>query len=180
MKSPLLTNVLLLILVLIFGYWVHMTYEASNNRFDVSHIANNFPSKVEGASNPRYGSDGNDELVQTSVSNSKKLTPEQFEQFLDIQSQKEQDELKQLFGKNGFFTTLFYELSEREEQKKQIQISRMDKKIQELIFALDESNREDIKLKLSLISWTPIGHTKIDKDMSAFYEKKINTLLDKL
>ncbi len=56
------------------------------------------------------------------------------------------------------------------------QIQKLDKKIERIISKVGSTHINEIKLKLSVISWYPIGDKTIDDDMKNHYEKIVEKL----
>lgn len=174
-----LTNFLLFIIVGLFAYWVFISHERNRNELsgiDLIRGGGDFNKSSVKQINP------NERQMPTGLS-SEELTLEQYKQFLEIQSQKDKEDAKELFGmfysENGIFAQLA-KIGEKDEKRKKLQVAEIDKRIQHLISNLNENNIKQVKLELSLISWTPIGNTSIDKQMNQYYNNKITKLLNKI
>jgi hypothetical protein len=176
-NASFLTNVLLLTLVGLFAYWVYISDERNRNvlsSMDLIRGEYNFNERSVKQSKPS-------EPQQTIGLSSDELTLEQYNQFLEIQSQQDKENAIELFdllySEKGIFAQLG-KIGEKDEKRKKLQITEIEKEIQHLISNLNKTNIKQAKLELSLISWTPIGNTSIDKQMTIYYNNKITKLLN--
>ena len=72
----------------------------------------------------------------------------------------------------------FKKLNKGFEEKKNLQVKKLDKKIENIIEHIDKDEFKSAKLKIITLKWMPIGHAQIDTDMTKYYKEISQELKD--
>ena len=117
------------------------------------------------------------------------LTIEEVKKLLEIESEQSRKEdeqaMKDLNKMYDPETGLFYgmfksieKLNKGFEEKKNLQVKKLDKKIENIIDQIDKGEFKSAKLKIITLKWKPIGHKQIDTDMTKYYKEISQDLKD--
>ena len=117
------------------------------------------------------------------------LTIEEVKNLLEIESEQSRREneqamkdLNQMYDpETGLFSGMFKtieKLNKDSEEKKNIQVTKLNKKIENIIEHIDKGEFKTAKLKTITLKWMPIGHVKIDTDMTKYYKETSQDLKD--
>ena len=117
------------------------------------------------------------------------LTIEEVKKLLEIESEQSRKEdeqamkdLSQMYDpETGMFSGMFKTLEKLNkgfEEKKNIQVKKLDKKIENIIEHIDKDEFKSAKLKIITLKWMPIGHAQIDTDMTKYYKETSQELKD--
>ena len=117
------------------------------------------------------------------------LTVEEVKQLQEIESEQSRKEneqamkdLSQMYDpETGMFSGMFKtieKLNKGFEEKKNIQVKKLDKKIENIIELIDKGELKSVKLKIITLKWMPIGHATIDTDMTKYYKEISQDLKD--
>ena len=117
------------------------------------------------------------------------LTIEEVKQLQEIESEQSRKEdeqamkdLSQMYDpETGMFSGMFKTLEKLNkgfEEKKDLQVKKLDKKIENIIEHIDKNEFKSAKLKIITLKWMPIGHAKIDTDMTKYYKEISQDLKD--
>ena len=117
------------------------------------------------------------------------LTIEEVRKLLEIESEQSRKEdeqamkdLNQMYDpETGMFSGMFKtieKLNKGFEEKKNIQVTKLNKKIENIIEHIDKNEFKSAKLKIITLKWMPIGHNQIDTDMTKYYKETSQELKD--
>lgn len=117
------------------------------------------------------------------------LTIEEVKKLLEIESEQSRKEdeqtmknLNQMYDpETGLFSGMFKtieKLNKGFEEKKNIQVKKLDKKIENIIEHIDKDEFKSAKLKIITLKWMTIGHAQIDTDMTKYYKETSQELKD--
>ena len=117
------------------------------------------------------------------------LTVEEVKQLKEIESEQSRKEdeqamkdLSQMYDpETGMFSGMFKTLEKLNkgfEEKKNIQVQKLDKKIENIVDQIDKGEFKSAKLKIITLKWKPIGHKQIDTDMTKYYKEISQDLKD--
>ena len=117
------------------------------------------------------------------------LTVEEVKQLQEIESEQSRKEdeqamkdLSQMYDpETGMFSGMFKtieKLNKGFEEKKNIQVKKLDKKIENIIEHIDKDEFKSAKLKIITLKWMTIGHAQIDTDMTKYYKETSQELKD--
>ena len=117
------------------------------------------------------------------------LTIEEVKKLLEIESEQSRKEneqamkdLNQMYDpETGMFSGMFKTLDKLNkgfEEKKNLQVNKLDKKIENIIELIDKCELKSVKLKIITLKWMPIGHATIDTDMTKYYKETSQELKD--
>ena len=117
------------------------------------------------------------------------LTIEEVKQLQEIESEQSRKEdeqamkdLSQMYDpETGMFSGMFKTLEKLNkgfEEKKNIQVKKLDKKIENIIEHIDKDEFKSAKLKIITLKWMTIGHAQIDTDMTKYYKETSQELKD--
>ena len=117
------------------------------------------------------------------------LTIEEVKKLLEIESEQSRKEdeqamknLNQMYDpETGLFSGMFKtieKLNKGFEEKKDLQVKKLDKKIENIVDQIDKGEFKSAKLKIITLKWMPIGHDKIDTDMTKYYKEISQDLKD--
>ena len=117
------------------------------------------------------------------------LTIEEVKKLLEIESEQSRKEdeqamkdLNQMYDpETGMFSGMFKTLEKLNkgfEEKKNIQVKKLDKKIEIIIEHIDKDEFKSAKLKIITLKWMSIGHVQIDTDMTKYYKETSQELKD--
>ena len=117
------------------------------------------------------------------------LTIEEVKQLQEIESEQSRKEdeqamkdLNQMYDpETGLFSGMFKtieKLNKGFEEKKNLQVKKLDKKIENIIDQIDKGEFKSAKLKIITLKWKPIGHKQIDTDMTKYYKEISQDLKD--
>ena len=117
------------------------------------------------------------------------LTIEEVKQLQEIESEQSRKEdeqamkdLSQMYDpETGMFSGMFKTLEKLNkgfEEKKNLQVKKLDKKIENIIDQIDKGEFKSAKLKIITLKWMPIGHAQIDTDLTKYYKEISQELKD--
>ena len=117
------------------------------------------------------------------------LTIDEVKQLQEIESEQSRKEneqamkdLNQMYDpETGLFSGMFKsieKLNKGFEEKKNIQVKKLDKKIENIIEHIDKDEFKSAKLKIITLKWMTIGHAQIDTDMTKYYKETSQELKD--
>ena len=117
------------------------------------------------------------------------LTIEEVKKLLEIESEQSRKEdeqamkdLSQMYDpETGMFSGMFKTLEKLNkgfEEKKDFQVKKLDKKIENIVDQIDKGEFKSAKLKIITLKWKPIGHKQIDTDMTKYYKETSQELKD--
>ena len=117
------------------------------------------------------------------------LTIEEVKQLQEIESEQSRKEDEQAMKdlnkmqdpETGMFSGMFKtieKLNKGFEEKKNLQVKKLDKKIENIIDQIDKGEFKSAKLKIITLKWMPIGHAQIDTDMTKYYKEISQDLKD--
>ncbi|SVC41654.1 uncharacterized protein METZ01_LOCUS294508 [marine metagenome] len=117
------------------------------------------------------------------------LTVEEVKQLQEIESEQSRKEdeqamkdLSQMYDpETGMFSGMFKTLEKLNkgfEEKKDLQVKKLDKKIENIVDQIDKGEFKSAKLKIITLKWKPIGHKQIDTDMTKYYKEISQDLKD--
>jgi len=112
------------------------------------------------------------------------LSQEEYEAYLKRRTASEREEHNQAVEdlgnvfdpEKGMFSGAF-KMASNPEFKKTKQIEKLETEIRKVISEMGTDSESTTKMKFHGIKWVPIGNTKIDDEMSVYYEKKISKLI---
>jgi hypothetical protein len=111
----------------------------------------------------------------------------QYEMYLENQRKKEMQELDDAFESMGKMydpdkgiLSGAIKMKSMPEFQKSDQVKMLDERIDRVVSELGKVSSELTIVKLRSISWTPIGDSKIDKEMTRHYERKVGTIINEL
>jgi len=147
-------------------------------------------SLTDMAESERKSEDEEKKLIINKLSESDgELTIEEVKQLKEIESEQSRKEdeqamkdLSQMYDpETGMFSGMFKTLEKLNkgfEEKKNIQVKKLDKKIGNIIEHIDKDEFKSAKLKIITLKWKPIGHKQIDTDMTTYYKETSQELKD--
>ena len=111
------------------------------------------------------------------------ISQEEYDLYLKLKSKKERAETDQalqdisrvLDPKKGVFSGIIKMTSSPKFQKNK-QIGELNKKIEMIVADFGIASNAEIVLRLSTLSWIPIGNVEIDLQMAEYFKNKINNL----
>ena len=147
-------------------------------------------SLIDMSDSARKSEDEEKKLLINKLSESGgELTIEEVKQLREIESEQSRKEdeqamkdLSQMYDpETGLFSGMFKtieKLNKGFEEKKNIQVTKLNKKIENIIEHIDKNEFKSAKLKIITLKWMPIGHAKIDTDMTKYYKEISQDLKD--
>ena len=115
------------------------------------------------------------------------MSREEYQEYLDQKSQAEQRETEEAFAmlkdmydpEKGMFSGVT-KLAKDPSYKKSDQQRKLDKEIKEIIADIGSVSNQAIITRLHLVAWAPVGDPSIDREMTEYYEKKIERAIKSL
>ena len=181
------------LLILLFLFNSHLFAQTTNK--DNESMWSGILGSVLGAltdmvESERKSEDEEKKLIIKGLSESGgELTVEEVKQLREIESEQSRKEdeqamkdLSQMYDpETGMFSGMFKTLEKLNkgfEEKKNLQVKKLDKKIENIIDQIDKGEFKSAKLKIITLKWKPIGHKQIDTDMTKYYKEISQDLKD--
>ena len=181
------------LLVILFLFNSHL-FAQTTNKDNESMMTDALKTVLDSLTNmtesARKSEDDEKKLLINKLSESGgELTIEEVRKLLEIESEQSRKEdeqamkdLSQMYDpETGMFSGMFKTLEKLNkgfEEKKNIQVKKLDKKIENIIEHIDKDEFKSAKLKIITLKWMPIGHAQIDTDMTKYYKETSQELKD--
>ena len=181
------------LLILLFLFNSHLfaqTTNKDNESMMTDTLKTVLDSLTDMSESARKSEDEEKKLIIKGLSESGgELTVEEVKQLQEIESEQSRKEdeqamkdLSQMYDpETGMFSGMFKTLKKLNkgfEEKKNIQVKKLDKKIENIIEHIDKDEFKSAKLKIITLKWMPIGHAQIDTDMTKYYKEISQELKD--
>ena len=183
------------LLVILFFFNSHL-FAQSTDKDDDSMMNDTLKTVLDSLTNiyesVRKSEDEEKKLIIKGLSESGgELTVEEVKQLQEIESEQSRKEdeqamkdISQMYDpETGMFSGMFKTLEKLNkgfEEKKNIQVQKLDKKIETIIEHIDKDEFKRAKLRIITLKWKPIGHKQIDTDMTKYYKETSQDLKDLL
>ena len=181
------------LLILLFLFNSHLfaqTTNKDNESMMTDALKTVLDSLTDMSESARKSEDEEKKLLINKLSESGgELTIEEVRKLLEIESEQSRKEdeqamkdLSQMYDpETGMFSGMFKTLEKLNkgfEEKKNIQVTKLNKKIENIIEHIDKDEFKSAKLKIITLKWMTIGHAQIDTDMTKYYKETSQELKD--
>ena len=182
------------LLILLFLFNSHLFAQSNNNKDNESMMSGVLKTTLESLTDiyksEKKSEDEEKKLIIKGLTESGgELTVEEVKQLQEIESEQSRKEdeqamkdLSQMYDpETGMFSGMFKTLKKLNkgfEEKKDLQVKKLDKKIENIVDQIDKGEFKSAKLKIITLKWRPIGHKQIDTDMTKYYKEISQDLKD--
>jgi hypothetical protein len=171
----------------LIGYWSYTQNQLDNRYYDS--LSKNGEDhtifeRVSFALQREYDLEiSKDEVILNKLENGE-ITIGEYQSYYDEKTQREQKETNQSIEdlgnlydpEKGIFTGMI-KMANSVNNLKKNQIKELDNKIDKIVDNIDIDGKNLSIIKLSTISWHPVGDKLIDSEMTDFYKNKIETVI---
>ena len=171
----------------LIGYWSYTQNQLDNRYYDS--LSKNGEDhtifeRVSFALQREYDLEiSKDEVILNKLENGE-ITIGEYQSYYDEKTQREQKETNQSIEdlgnlydpEKGIFSGII-KMANSVNNLKKNQIKELDNKIDKIVDNIDIDGKNLSIIKLSTISWHPVGDKLIDSEMTDFYKNKIETVI---
>ena len=171
----------------LIAFWVHKKYESDNVYFEkVAPDRSNMSIAERGflALEREHDLQIKKEESVLRKFQTGELSQEEYEEYLKRRAANERaehnqavEDLGNMFDpEKGMFSAAF-KMASNPEFKKKKQIEKLENEIKKIISGMSDDSEGATKMKFLGIKWMPVGNTKIDNEMTSYYDEKVSRLI---